>query len=206
MASAMDREARSAGWSTHVSWEEEWDGDLSGRTGRGRLRITGLGRPGDTLEVVAPDEEPEGADLGRWIPARMESQALVSSPVSDAVFHRVFGNTWRAILASMIAYLIAQWFDIQVFHFWRRVTKGRHLWLRNNGSTIASQLIDTTLVYFVLFIGVWPTSQIWAGIFAGWYFKALIAACDTPLFYAGVWFFHRYDLGLETEETEALLD
>jgi queuosine precursor transporter len=61
------------------------------------------------------------------------------SPVADAQFTNVFGNTIVAVFASMMAYLLAQFVDIQIYHFWKRVTQGRHLWLRNNFSTFSSQ-------------------------------------------------------------------
>ena len=57
------------------------------------------------------------------------------SPISDGLFTKVFGATAVAVLASMMAYLLAQYIDIHIFHFWKRVTKGKHLWLRNNFST-----------------------------------------------------------------------
>lgn len=109
----------------------------------------------------------------------------------DAMFHQIFGKTGRAVGASMIAYLVAQLVDIQVFHFWRRLTNGRHLWLRNNGSTIFSQLVDTTLVVSLLFVGTETAHRIPQMILAGWTFKALAALLDTPLFYAATAFFRR---------------
>jgi len=57
------------------------------------------------------------------------------------------------------------------------------LWLRNNGSTIASQLVDTTLVICILFVGVWNTDQILSAIIDGWIFKMLMALLDTPIIY-----------------------
>ena len=72
------------------------------------------------------------------------------SPVSDGLFSTVFGNTAIAVGASMLAYLFAQFIDIQVYHFWKRLTKGKHLWLRNNFSTFSSQLIDTLTVVTLL--------------------------------------------------------
>ncbi|MDP6188392.1 MAG: queuosine precursor transporter, partial [Candidatus Poseidoniaceae archaeon] len=50
---------------------------------------------------------------------------------------------------------LAQFVDVRIFHFWKKLTNGKHLWLRNNGSTVASQLVDTTLVICILFVGVW---------------------------------------------------
>src|SRR5690606_3021668 len=72
------------------------------------------------------------------------------SPVNDGLFSTVFGNTAIAVGASMLAYLFAQFIDIQIYHFWKRVTKGKHLWLRNNFSTFTSQFIDTLTVLVLL--------------------------------------------------------
>ena len=76
----------------------------------------------------------------------MEPSLTAASPGEDfdAMFHQIFGKTGRAVAASMIAYLVAQLVDIQVFHFWRRLTKGKHLWLRNNASTVFSTTSSPT--------------------------------------------------------------
>ena len=110
--------------------------------------------------------------------------AIPSSIVNDDTYNAVFQNAWRIIAASMTAYLFAQFIDVRIFHFWKRLTNGNHLWLRNNGSTIASQLIDTTLVVIILFVGVWESGQIISAIIDGWLFKMLMAAIDTPIIYA----------------------
>ena len=109
--------------------------------------------------------------------------AIPSSIVNDDIYNSVFQNAWRIIAASMIAYLFAQFIDVRIFHFWKRLTNGKHLWLRNNGSTIASQLVDTTLVIMILFVGVWESGQIISAIIDGWLFKMLMAAIDTPIIY-----------------------
>ena len=109
--------------------------------------------------------------------------AIPDSLVNDETYNSVFRNAWRLIAASMIAYLFAQFVDVRIFHFWKRLTNGKHLWLRNNGSTIASQLVDTTLVICILFIGVWNTDQIISAIIDGWIFKMLMALIDTPIIY-----------------------
>ncbi|MED5266277.1 MAG: queuosine precursor transporter [Candidatus Neomarinimicrobiota bacterium] len=109
--------------------------------------------------------------------------AIPSSIVDDVTYNSVFRNAWRLIAASMVAYLIAQFIDVRIFHFWKKLTNGKHLWLRNNGSTIASQLVDTSLVICILFIGVWKPDQIISAIFDGWMFKMLMAFIDTPIIY-----------------------
>ena len=109
--------------------------------------------------------------------------AIPDSVVDDVTYNSVFRNAWRLIAASMVAYLVAQFIDVRIFHFWKRLTNGKHLWLRNNASTIASQLVDTTLVICILFIGVWSTNQIFSAIIDGWLFKMLMAFIDTPIIY-----------------------
>ena len=110
------------------------------------------------------------------------------SPVGSDTFHSVFGLFGPAVFASMAAYLSAQFIDIRIFHFWKRLTKGKHLWLRNNGSTIVSQLIDTSSVLILLCLaGVIEWSKFPVLFQAGFLFKVLVALADTPLFYLGVY-------------------
>ena len=109
--------------------------------------------------------------------------AIPSSIVGDDTYNMVFQNAWRIIAASMVAYLFAQFIDVKIFHFWKKLTNGKHLWLRNNGSTVASQLVDTTLVICILFVGVWESNQIFSAIVDGWLFKMLMALIDTPIIY-----------------------
>ena len=116
-----------------------------------------------------------------WLGSQFE--AIPSSVVNDSIYNSVFQNAWRLIAASMVAYLFAQFIDVRIFHFWKKLTNGKHLWLRNNGSTVASQLVDTTLVICILFIGVWDTDQIFSAIIDGWLFKMLMALIDTPIIY-----------------------
>ena len=87
------------------------------------------------------------------------------------------------VIGSITAYLISQTFDVWIFHKIKTLTGGKYLWLRNNASTIFSQLIDTTLVIFILFVGVWSSNQIFSGIIDGWIFKMMIALIDTPIIY-----------------------
>lgn len=117
--------------------------------------------------------------------------SIEESPVSDEYYNTVFQNSWRVILASMVAYLTAQLVDVRLFHFWKNLTKGKKLWLRNNASTILSQLVDTTLVVLVLFVGVLPIERIGDFIFDGWLFKVLVALTDTIFIYLIIWLIRR---------------
>lgn len=110
------------------------------------------------------------------------------SPVSDKEFSTVFGLFGPAVFASMCAYLAAQFIDIRLFHFWKRLTKGRHLWLRNNGSTIISQLIDTIMVVSLLCIAGGIEWHRWYGLVEnGFVYKVIFALLDTPFFYLANW-------------------
>jgi len=110
--------------------------------------------------------------------------AITDSPVDDAIFTQVFGLAGLSVFASMTAYLIAQFIDIRIFHFWKNKTKGKKLWLRNNFSTIPSQFIDTMTVLLLLCgFGAIEWSNFWPFFLSGFIYKILIALLDTPLFY-----------------------
>jgi len=125
-----------------------------------------------------------------------QAEATSWSPVGNGEFHHVFGQTALAVGASMAAYLIAQFFDVQIFHFWKNLTKGRHLWLRNNLSTIPSQIVDTTTVLVLLCaVGTIEWGKFGALLLNGILFKSLVAAFDTPLVYLAVgWVRRRFGL------------
>ncbi len=136
--------------------------------------------------------------LGTLLLAQQFS-AIEGSPVNDETFNKVFGNSWRVIFASMTAYLCAQIIDVRIYHFWKQKTTGKHLWLRNNFSTVFSQLVDTSLVVIVLFVGIRSNTEILQLIIDGWIFKMLCAFIDTPLLYASTAFI-RKKLGLKFAE------
>ena len=107
----------------------------------------------------------------------------------ESVYEFMIGN----VIASMIAYLIAQSVDVKLFHFWKNLTKGKHLWLRNNLSTVVSQLADTTAIMTILYLAnnlgtsIQSIGDLVGLIFASYIFKVFVALFDTPLFYIGVW-------------------
>jgi hypothetical protein len=126
-------------------------------------------------------------------------------PTIDAVTGRVIEDGWAffrirtltfgAVAASMLAYLAAQLCDVYMFHFWKRLTRGKMLWVRNNGSTMVSQLVDTVCVILITHyyahalplrddvpVGV----QLAVYIATGYAFKFVVAAMDTIPFYLGV--------------------
>ena len=108
--------------------------------------------------------------------------------------------TLTTMIASMVAYATAQLVDVQLFHFWKKLTGGRHLWLRNNGSTLISQLVDTTSIILIIYpLGALPMvegesvpKQLLVFIASGYVFKLVAALFDTGPFYAGCHVLRRY--------------
>jgi len=125
----------------------------------------------------------------------------MEQPPGEGVFFEIRRLAFGAVTASMIAYAAAQFVDVWIFHFWRTLTRGKHLWVRNNGSTLVSQLVDTTAVVLITHFyaralnldpgrGVWP--QLLALIAAGYAFKLIAALIDTIPFYWGTRALQRY--------------
>ena len=142
--------------------------------------------------------------LGGLLPPAPSLDPSTGLPATDAydfAFYRIRMLTMGAVVASMVAYLSAQFCDVFLFHFWKRLTGGRHLWLRNNGSTLISQFVDTFAVitithYYAHALPIdpdapaWP--QLWVFIASGYVFKFSIALLDTLPFYVGVRLLSRY--------------
>lgn len=118
--------------------------------------------------------------------------ALKTSPIQDDTFTHVFALSPIAVLASMIAYLFAQYIDITIYHFWKKITKGKYLWLRNNFSTFTSQFIDTfTVVLLLCIFKVLPWELFYGLVVSGFLFKVLVAILDTPFLYLFVSLFRK---------------
>jgi uncharacterized integral membrane protein (TIGR00697 family) len=136
--------------------------------------------------------------LGSALPPVVPIDAATGlPPVGEhgRVFFEVKQLAFGAVTASMVAYMAAQFCDVYVFHFWKRLTRGRHLWLRNNGSTMVSQLVDSVAVILVTHFyaqalpidaaaDVWP--QLFTFIASSYVFKFTMALIDTVPFYIGV--------------------
>jgi len=113
----------------------------------------------------------------------------------DGVYEFLIANT----LSSMFAYLVAQSVDVRLYHFWKKLTDGKYLWLRNNGSTMVSQLVDSTAILSILYMtnnlgeNVTTIGALLILIMNSYIFKFFFALLDTPLLYGGVWLFKAYD-------------
>jgi len=101
----------------------------------------------------------------------------------QAAYESILGTVPRIVLASMIAYLVSQHHDVFAFHFWRRKTKDRFLWLRNNASTMVSQGLDTGLFITIAFWGMVPADILINMLLTQYVIKLVIAVCDTPFCY-----------------------
>lgn len=128
-----------------------------------------------------------------WVPPPGANGFYDSVDGYQHAFESVFALNGVLLFGSMLAYLVAQLVDNQLFHFWKNLTGGRHLWLRNNGSTLVSQLVDTIIVNSMLFYlgfgwGFWQGATVMLTIYLH---KALLAILDTPLIYLGVWALRR---------------
>jgi uncharacterized integral membrane protein (TIGR00697 family) len=142
--------------------------------------------------------------VGGILPGFSEIDPSTGMPPRDAgdwAFFRIRQLTFGAVAASMIAYLAAQFCDVYLFHFWKRLTQGRHLWLRNNGSTLVSQMVDTTAVILIthFYAHALPVRddaplfrQLGTFIATGYAFKLVAALLDTIPFYLGVHYLSRY--------------
>lgn len=136
-----------------------------------------------------------------------ESVALPNGEVLEGsveMFQLIYATTTGAVFASMMAYIAAQYCDVQLFHFWKRVTKGKHLWIRNNFSTMISQLVDSFMVILVTFgaaylAGSFTLKALMVLMFSNYLFKFCIAILDTGPFYLGVYQLRKY---LQIEEGE----
>ncbi|MGD8749048.1 MAG: queuosine precursor transporter [Balneolaceae bacterium] len=131
--------------------------------------------------------------VNHWLP----NSAGVSGGLNlfEGVYKFMVGNT----IGSMIAYLTAQTVDVRLFHFWKEFTNGKHLWLRNNGSTMISQMVDSISILTILYMAgnlgkdINSIGALIILILNSYIFKFFFALFDTPFFYLGVKLFKRFE-------------
>ena len=137
-----------------------------------------------------------------WIGGNLpEFTTSAQSMESNNAFMTIRNLALGTITASMIAYFLAQYIDVIVFHYLKSLTKGRYLWIRNNGSTMISQLVDTSAVILIThyLTGAIPLPKnmstfdgLMLLIFYGYIFKFFFALVDTPIFYFAVKYIKKY--------------
>ncbi len=107
-------------------------------------------------------------------------------------FRYILGMTPRIIIGSLCAYVVSQFHDVWAYHYLKEKTGGKHLWLRNNVSTMLSQLLDSTIFITIAFYGIMPIFPL---ILGQWCVKIVIAAMDTVVVYGAVRFIGIYISG-----------
>ena len=111
---------------------------------------------------------------------------LLFTPAPWDLYHRsmahLFTPVWRITAASMLAYILSQNFDV-VFYIWLKNKFPRQLWIRNNGSTWVSQIIDTAVFCTAAFSGIYETEVLISIILSTYILKIIVAAIDTPFIY-----------------------
>ncbi|MCC5926804.1 MAG: queuosine precursor transporter [Bacteroidetes bacterium] len=131
--------------------------------------------------------------INAWLPNAFGISGGIE--LFDGVYSFFIGNT----IASMLAYLTAQSIDVRLFHFWKNLTKGKHLWLRNNASTMVSQMVDTVAIMSILYFAgnlgdaVTGLGALLILIINAYLFKFFAALFDTPLFYLSVKYLRAFD-------------
>ena len=149
---------------------------------------------GHSVPSVEAASQPPWQKLTLSEPVGMPNGAMLGGDgTTTELFSFIYACTAGAVLASMCAYLAAQFCDVALFHFWKRLTKGKHLWLRNNGSTLVSQLVDTSMVVIITFGAAYTRGEIELGrllllIRDGYLFKMVVALIDTlPIYFLVAW-------------------
>lgn len=148
-----------------------------------------------SLPSVGPESQPPWQVIQLAEDIALPNGDLVSNQVE--LFSLLYATTSGAVIASMLAYIAAQYCDVYMFHFWKRLTKGKHLWLRNNGSTLVSQGVDSFTVVTVTFgaqflAGAITASAMMVLMASNYIFKLCVALADTLPFYAGVHYLKKY--------------
>ncbi len=154
---------------------------------------------GNLLPPVPLEEQPPWQHLELAIEAGMPNGDVLSGTVE--LFELIYACTAGAVMASMMAYMVAQYLDVRLFHFWKNLTKGKHLWLRNNGSTLISQAVDSILVIGVTFGAMYLSGEMAAKTIlvlmaSNYVFKMLVALADTLPFY---WLTYKLKVYLEID-------
>lgn len=114
-----------------------------------------------------------------WLPINVKN----GIPNMQDAFSGIFGQGMRIIVGSIVAFLVSQIVDVTVFHRIKRATGEKHIWLRATGSTLVSQIVDSYIVLFIAFAGVFTWQQILAFGIMNYIYKATMAIVLTPVIY-----------------------
>lgn len=159
---------------------------------------------GNAMPSVGPENQPPWQLIQLAEDVALPNGSSVTGSVE--LFTLLYATTSGAVMASMVAYIAAQYCDVYIFHFLKRLTKGKHLWLRNNGSTLISQGVDSFMVITVTFgaqflAGIMSVGAMLVLMGSNYLFKLSVALADTLPFYMGVHYLSKY---LELSEEELM--
>ena len=160
---------------------------------------------GNYLPAIEPSAQPPWQTLSLASEVGLPNGSALSGSVE--LFTLLYATTTGAVVASMLAYILAQYVDVFLFHWIKRKTKGKYLWLRNNGSTVVSQAVDSVAVISVTFgaavlSGAMSLKIVFGLLLSNYLFKLFSALADTPLIYLLVHYLRPYlELG-ESEHTD----
>ena len=160
---------------------------------------------GDAIPAVPSESMPPWQILQLAEPVALPNGDIVENSIG--LYQLIYATTSGAVFASMLAYIAAQYCDVQLFHFLKRLTKGKHLWIRNNFSTLLSQMVDSVMVITVTFGAAFVRGDMVLNtllilIGSNYLFKATVALLDTGPFYLLVNVLRKY-LNLKPNQTTA---
>jgi uncharacterized PurR-regulated membrane protein YhhQ (DUF165 family) len=166
--------------------------------------ILGTMTLGNYMPAVDPSIQPPWQTLNLSSDIILPSGNVVKEQVE--LYGLLYATTSGAVFASMLAYIAAQYCDVRLFHFFKRLTNGKHLWIRNNGSTMISQMVDSVVVISVTFgaaflAGTMALATMLTYMWSNYLFKLTVAALDTPVIYLCVHYLKRY---MEMTDEEVL--
>lgn len=159
------------------------------------LFVIGVVWLGHALPPVGTDQLPPWQVLSFSKPVYLPNGDAIESV--GELYHIIYACTAGAVFASMAAYLASQFCDVALFHFWKKLTKGKHFWLRNNGSTLVSQLVDSVMVISITFGAAFlrgdQTLKVMLVLIGSNYlFKMAAALVDTVPAYIAVHYLSKY--------------
>lgn len=157
--------------------------------------ILGVLMLGNSLPSVPVENMPPWQILQLGAPVALPNGDIVERSIG--LYQLIYATTSGAVFASMLAYVAAQYCDVQLFHFWKRLTKGKHLWIRNNFSTLMSQMVDSVTVIAITFGAAFYRDEMTLKtllilIGSNYLFKATVALLDTAPLYLCVHYLRRY--------------
>jgi hypothetical protein len=142
------------------------------------------------------------AGFGAMVFATLMSQTILNLPPKldepynttlQPALEVAFGNTWRIVIASLLAYWLGDFANSYVLARMKVWMQGRHLWMRTIGSTVVGQGVDSVVFYPLAFGGLWTGESMWSAVAFNFAFKVMVEVLATPITYLIVGFLKRVE-------------